>query len=679
MIEYTKSVSKDDLGRPVELYNDCWYVCDIRPAKRPTGNTFSFTGAGMVRIPESAMAIVVLCREDESGAYLHEIAAHSIALDNTITHWGSGERISPEQCADLLARATTQETARAAARKQAIAESKAVQEALDSEINALRPKRAEALIVAEYEKDDSDSMTDYYGTVTTRRVALCWSRTKRDNFTELRKAAALFPETAFLAELGKDAERREKYAGGAGYYLKADSRYRDGWTVRKTWLGNTNGLEIELLRKPTPATPATPAGAVATGPNGAPDVQEHYNERKGFRYWLVVLPGRVDRQEFDTLLTSCKVAGGWYSRAWQGIPGGFAFKDESKARTWAAGVSVSSGLGDESTADRTPATPSPAVTLPQTLRDAADRLQVRIADAYRDRRENTPKQRKQATIARYRGQHLERAQTALRALADAHEAGTCPPVAAGVRTIARAETVTERRVMGGLGYYEYCESDEWADMSPEAVAVRELAGLVLTPEAARAREIQFKRDRIRNSHFEGFFPTPPDVAARMLELADIRPGHSVLEPSAGTGDLADVIQDAFPVVGGLSPISLTCCEICPTLAEVCAARHATIQGDFFSEFKPGVNSFDRIVMNPPFERGQEIEHVRHAFALLRPGGRIVSVMSPGPFFRSDRRSEEFGEWFDEAGGDKYELPAGSFKQSGTGIRTVLVVIDKAGE
>ena len=31
------------------------------------------------------------------------------------------------------------------------------------------------------------------------------------------------------------------------------------------------------------------------------------------------------------------------------------------------------------------------------------------------------------------------------------------------------------------------------------------------------------------------FPTPPEIARRVVELAGIEPGHTVLEPSAGTG------------------------------------------------------------------------------------------------------------------------------------------------
>ena len=71
-------------------------------------------------------------------------------------------------------------------------------------------------------------------------------------------------------------------------------------------------------------------------------------------------------------------------------------------------------------------------------------------------------------------------------------------------------------------------------------------------------------------------------------------------------------------------------------------------------------------MNPPFERGADIEHLRHAFAKLAPGGRLVAICANGP-----RQREELGEvcseWID--------LPAGSFKQQGTNVNSVIVVID----
>lgn len=67
----------------------------------------------------------------------------------------------------------------------------------DLDLNA-PPEWAQSLIVAEFDEDQSDAMTDYFNTRTTRTVALAWSRHDRDIFSELRKAAALLPETAHL-------------------------------------------------------------------------------------------------------------------------------------------------------------------------------------------------------------------------------------------------------------------------------------------------------------------------------------------------------------------------------------------------------------------------------------------------------------------------------------------------
>lgn len=90
------------------------------------------------------------------------------------------------------------------------------------------------------------------------------------------------------------------------------------------------------------------------------------------------------------------------------------------------------------------------------------------------------------------------------------------------------------------------------------------------------------------------------------------------------------------------------------------------------------NEYDRILMNPPFEKGADIDHVKHAYSLLKPGGRLVSIMCEGPFFRSDSKSEEFRNWLEEVGGTNEKLPDGSFlaSENSTAVNTRLVVIDK---
>lgn len=92
------------------------------------------------------------------------------------------------------------------------------------------------------------------------------------------------------------------------------------------------------------------------------------------------------------------------------------------------------------------------------------------------------------------------------------------------------------------------------------------------------------------------------------------------------------------------------------------------------------SGYDRIIMNPPFSDGRDIQHVMHAYSLLRPGGRIVAIMGEGAFFQSNKRAEGFREWLEERGATNEKLPDGSFMDPSlpvnTGVAARMVVIDK---
>lgn len=169
----------------------------------------------------------------------------------------------------------------------------------------------------------------------------------------------------------------------------------------------------------------------------------------------------------------------------------------------------------------------------------------------------------------------------------------------------------------------------------------------------------------------GFFPTPRSIISRMLELAEISPEHRVLEPSAGKGDILDLVKDHHP------DVELTAIELNSTLHEVLSLKgHEVIHGDFLEHR----GEYDRVIMNPPFENAQDIDHVQHAYAQLAAGGRLVSVMSEGPFFRQDSKASEFRRWLDELNATTEELPHGAFQGveafRQTGVKTRLVIIDK---
>lgn len=161
---------------------------------------------------------------------------------------------------------------------------------------------------------------------------------------------------------------------------------------------------------------------------------------------------------------------------------------------------------------------------------------------------------------------------------------------------------------------------------------------------------------------DGFFETPPDVVRRMLQLVPPR-GH-ILEPSAGLGAIADQIPADRAMI--------LCVEKNPArAAALCAKGYVVECMDFLEMLGP---TFETIVMNPPFEEGQDIDHVRHAYGLLTPGGWLVSVMSEGPFFRQDEKAQTFRIWLDDIDGYSEKLDAGAFTSSGSGVNARLVVI-----
>ncbi len=207
-----------------------------------------------------------------------------------------------------------------------------------------------------------------------------------------------------------------------------------------------------------------------------------------------------------------------------------------------------------------------------------------------------------------------------------------------------------------------------------AQAKRELESL-LTPVPTLTLTQQKIRDLERDlfgMKIPGYFPTPPPVVEQLLERACIQPGDRVLEPSAGKGNIAEAIRETHPMA------LLSVIELQGRLREILTLKGFNLlpDGDFL-EHAPG-EVYDRIVMNPPFEKGQDIDHVQHAYELLSPGGIVVSVMSEGPFFRSDRKASNFRDWLDRLDSESERLPPQSFAKSenSTDVATRILVITK---
>ncbi|EOT15910.1 hypothetical protein L346_02662 [Pseudomonas aeruginosa MSH-10] len=266
-------------------------------------------------------------------------------------------------------------------------------------------------------------------------------------------------------------------------------------------------------------------------------------------------------------------------------------------------------------------------------------------------------------------------------------------------------------------------------------ALREFAALREAPaEPDKIKQMERAMIGRRNDGLD-FFPTSDAVVESMLDAAEIGEGMSVLEPSAGMGHIADAIRDQAGVdpdvielsgerrelleAKGYRVVGSDFMDVQPrssyTFGDVFRAPDGSLgvmrgQGGLGSNrvrFQPldesgmpddrrsqymdrddlvgvehrGADSgYDRIVMNPPFSKGRDIQHVQHAYSLLKPGGRLVAVMSEGAFFQSNKAAENFRAWLDGLGATSERLPEGSFMDPAlpvnTGVNARMVVIDK---
>lgn len=283
----------------------------------------------------------------------------------------------------------------------------------------------------------------------------------------------------------------------------------------------------------------------------------------------------------------------------------------------------------------------------------------------------TPRRVSQIELRLYEALWMRRQQNALHALADAHEDGSIDPLLAEIKQRTQVKTL--------LNYEAYPSGEAklerqldraniWPHIYKEAR--QSLLGLAIGPDDERFTRLQRAELRVADSRrIDGFYPTPPDIVALMLRAANIQPGMRVLEPSAGRGDIADAIRHHHP------DAELDLFEIADPLRTILDLKGHNLVGDDFLYAGLFGPLYDRIVMNPPFARSQDILHVEYALRCLKPGGRLVAIMSEGTFFRTTQLAKTFRQFIEPIFWTQ-KLKQGAFKSAGTRVATRLVVIDK---
>ena len=203
----------------------------------------------------------------------------------------------------------------------------------------------------------------------------------------------------------------------------------------------------------------------------------------------------------------------------------------------------------------------------------------------------------------------------------------------------------------------------------------------LVAEQARLPR-QTRRDEVQVEFQQ--FSTPPAQALVLVKAAALRPGMKVLEPSAGTGNIAVLAR-----LAGAEVDTNEIDERRVSLLSLQGFEPTAFDAERLDNLLPADKLYDVIAMNPPFSatggrvRGHRTafgaRHVEQALLRLKPGGRLVAIVGRGMALERPT----FRKWWAEIE-QRYRVRAnlgidgGAYARFGTTFDNQIIVIDRDG-
>lgn len=166
-----------------------------------------------------------------------------------------------------------------------------------------------------------------------------------------------------------------------------------------------------------------------------------------------------------------------------------------------------------------------------------------------------------------------------------------------------------------------------------------------------------------------FYPTPPQVIEMMIGGEDMQ-GKKVLEPSAGSGNLAEAMKAAGAEV--------SVCEIDPRLKKILQTNFVFIADDFLTVTSDQVSHLDYMVMNPPFSADEK--HINHAYKIAPPACKIIALCNTQTLKNTYSKSrEELAELVNNYGHARELGECFSNSERKTNVNVSLIRLQKPGE
>lgn len=332
--------------------------------------------------------------------------------------------------------------------------------------------------------------------------------------------------------------------------------------------------------------------------------------------------------------------------------------------------------------------PSPSNDQAKAFYKTAESLRAKGKKWINDHRNaltNTPKRQHEYDSGRIDANAMLEKANIYEVIGKAYENGNLPEI---LRGISAAQSNNDLRpfmfATKSDGYYSIYTTNEryFKNGNPpnpkfveQWAAIEQLLGgkKSKTAEEERAELIKKKIEAVRFTKIDGFFPTTDKIIeGKMLPKAGIKDGFKILEPSAGIGSIADMLRERYPSA------QIDVCESNWSLREILELKGYNLVGDDTLKL---TGQYDAIVMNPPFENGQDAEHVRYCYDnLLKAGGTLVAIMASSFTYHQGKKYTAFRDFLQSANGSQEKLPDDAFNGRDafrqTAVKTMLVTLKK---
>ena len=165
--------------------------------------------------------------------------------------------------------------------------------------------------------------------------------------------------------------------------------------------------------------------------------------------------------------------------------------------------------------------------------------------------------------------------------------------------------------------------------------------------------------------------TSMQIASKLIQLSSLRNNLTILEPSAGTGNIIDCLVKEY----AFENLSIDCVELNKEkFTELKSKGYNAFNADFL-QWEPG-KYYDRIIACPPFKGNVDLKHIQKMFSHLDEKGTLITLTSPLWITNNDTHQIEFRNWLSDKDYSMQMLPDNSFMEKGKSVPTMILKLKK---